>query len=257
MVTADQNIRYQQNLTQRRIALVVLGSNRWPYLRGHLPEIVAAVNDGATRQSMPSSKFHCRPSQNTADLLTTITKTCEPKQMPQATPILNAQNLAKSFGATTLFRGISFTVNEGDRIGLIGPNGSGKSTLLRILAGEVDADSGEVASRKRARLSYVTQDSQFEPGDSVREVILKALKRSGVPEAEWEGPAADTLGRAGFEEFDTEAVTFSGGWRKRLAIAEAWCRIPTCCCSTSRLITSIWLGLNGWSRCWQALRLHA
>jgi hypothetical protein len=44
MVTADQNIRYQQNLAQRRIALVVLGSNRWPYLRGHLPEIVEAVN---------------------------------------------------------------------------------------------------------------------------------------------------------------------------------------------------------------------
>ncbi len=48
------------------------------------------------------------------------------------------------FGATTLFRDISFTIEEGDRIGLIGPNGSGKSTLLRILAGEVDADDGEV-----------------------------------------------------------------------------------------------------------------
>jgi len=146
--------------------------------------------------------------------------------MPPATPILNAQSLAKSFGATTLFRGISFTVNEGDRIGLIGPNGSGKSTLLRILAGEIDADSGDMASRKRARLSYVTQDSQFEPGDSVREVILKALKRSGVPEAEWEGRLRDTLGRAGFEGFGTEAVTFSGGWRKRLAIAEALVQNP-------------------------------
>src|SRR5271163_640502 len=146
--------------------------------------------------------------------------------MPPATPILNAQSLTKSFGATTLFRGISFAINEGDRIGLIGPNGSGKSTLLRILAGEMDADSGEVAARKRARLSYVTQDSQFERGDSVREVILKALKRSGVPEAEWEGRLRDTLGRAGFEEFDSEAVTFSGGWRKRLAIAEALVQNP-------------------------------
>lgn len=45
MVTADQNIRYQQNLTKRKVALVVLGSNRWPYLRGHLTEIVSAVND--------------------------------------------------------------------------------------------------------------------------------------------------------------------------------------------------------------------
>ncbi len=146
--------------------------------------------------------------------------------MPPATPILNAQSLTKSFGATTLFRGISFTINEGDRIGLIGPNGSGKSTLLRILGGELDADAGEVAVRKRARLSYVTQDSQFEPGDSVREVILKALRRSGVSEAEWEGKLRDTLGRAGFEDFDAEAVTFSGGWRKRLAIAEALVQNP-------------------------------
>jgi ATP-binding cassette subfamily F protein uup len=146
--------------------------------------------------------------------------------MPPSTPILNAQSLAKSFGATTLFRGISFTVNEGDRIGLIGPNGSGKSTLLKILAGEIDADSGDVASRKRARLSYVTQDSQFEPGDSVRDVMLKALKRSGVPDSEWEGRLRDTLGRAGFEGFVTEAVTFSGGWRKRLAIAEALVQNP-------------------------------
>jgi ATP-binding cassette subfamily F protein uup len=146
--------------------------------------------------------------------------------MPQSTPILNAQSLAKSFGATTLFRGISFTINEGDRIGLIGPNGSGKSTLLRILADEMDPDSGEVAVRKRARLSYVTQESQFTPGDSVREVILKALKNSGVPETEWEGRLRDTLGRAGFEDFATEAVTFSGGWRKRLAIAEALVQNP-------------------------------
>jgi ATP-binding cassette subfamily F protein uup len=146
--------------------------------------------------------------------------------MPPATPILNAQNLAKSFGATTLFDGISFTINEGDRIGLIGPNGSGKSTLLRILANEVDTDSGEVVVRKRARLSYVAQESQFERGQSVRDVILTALKNSGVPEGDWEGRLRDTLGRAGFEEFATEAVTFSGGWRKRLAIAEALVQNP-------------------------------
>ena len=146
--------------------------------------------------------------------------------MPAATPILNAKSLAKSFGATMLFRGISFTINEGDRIGLIGPNGSGKSTLLRILAGEMDADAGEIAIRKRARVSYVTQESEFKAGDTVREVILRALAKSGVPEGEWEGRLRDTLGRAGFEDFATEAVTFSGGWRKRLAIAEALVQNP-------------------------------
>ena len=53
-------------------------------------------------------------------------------------PILNAQALSKSFGATSLFRDIAFTVSDEDRIGLIGPNGAGKSTLLKILAGEED-----------------------------------------------------------------------------------------------------------------------
>ena len=76
-------------------------------------------------------------------------------------PILNAQGLSKRFGAVPLFEGISFVIGERDRIGLIGPNGSGKSTLLRVLAGLMSPDSGEVALRKRTRLSYVEQESQF------------------------------------------------------------------------------------------------
>ncbi len=140
--------------------------------------------------------------------------------------ILNAQSISKAFGATSLFRDISFTVVDGDRIGLIGPNGSGKSTLLRILAGEVDPDAGEVAARKLTRLSYVEQDSEFAAGATVRSVIEAALKRAGVPETEWEARLRDTLGRAGFSDFETEAVTFSGGWRKRLAIAEALVQKP-------------------------------
>jgi ATP-binding cassette subfamily F protein uup len=66
-------------------------------------------------------------------------------------PILNAQSVTKQFGATPLFRDISLTVEDGDRIGLIGPNGAGKSTLLALLAGQVEPDSGELAVRKRAR----------------------------------------------------------------------------------------------------------
>ena len=112
-------------------------------------------------------------------------------------------------------------MDEGDRIGLIGPNGSGKSTLLKILADQLEPDSGEVAARKFTRLSYVSQDSEYASGDTVRSVIQEALKRTGVPESEWEARLRETLGRAGFDNFDTEAITFSGGWRKRLAIVEA------------------------------------
>jgi ABC transport system ATP-binding/permease protein len=141
-------------------------------------------------------------------------------------PIINAQGLGKAYGALPLFENISFTISEGDRIGLIGPNGSGKSTLLGILSGGIEPDSGVVAVRRHTRLSYVIQESQFGPGETVRSVVTKALERSAVREAERAGRLFETLGRAGFEDFDAEAAALSGGWRKRLAIAEALVQQP-------------------------------
>ncbi len=141
-------------------------------------------------------------------------------------PIINAQGITKSFGANPLFEEISFTVSEGDRIGLIGPNGSGKSTLLRILAGEVSPDAGELAVRKRLRFSFVEQDSTFEPGETVRSVIETAMSRAAVPESERGNRFAETLGRAGFENLDAESNSLSGGWQKRLAIAQALVQSP-------------------------------
>ncbi len=135
--------------------------------------------------------------------------------------LLNAQTLTKAYGAAPLFKEISFTIQEGDRVGLIGPNGSGKSTLIEILAGKRSVDDGDVAVRKGVRMSYVQQASEYEPGHSVRAVVRQALKRASVPEAEWDAREAETLGRAGFEDFEAEAVSLSGGWRKRLAIVEA------------------------------------
>ena len=78
-------------------------------------------------------------------------------------PIISAQGLSKRYGIAPLFQNISFTVSEGDRIGLIGPNGSGKSTLLAILYGRVKPDTGEVAVRKGTRLSCVAQVSNLRP----------------------------------------------------------------------------------------------
>ncbi|GAC1361641.1 MAG: ATP-binding cassette domain-containing protein [Acidobacteriaceae bacterium] len=136
-------------------------------------------------------------------------------------PILNAQGVSKRFGAVPLFQEISFTVSDGDRIGLIGPNGAGKSTLLAVLAGEQEPDAGELAVRKRARIGYVLQESNFAAGLTVRDVLVAALERAGVPEAEREGRLRETGGRVGFPRLEDEAGTLSGGWRKRLAIAEA------------------------------------
>ena len=115
--------------------------------------------------------------------------------------------------------------SEGDAW-VIGPNGSGKSTLLRILAGDEEPDSGEVSTRKRARLSYVEQESKFEPQQTVRSVIDKALERAEVPAAERGMRFAELLGRAGFEDLEAAATSLSGGWQKRLAIVEALVQGP-------------------------------
>src|ERR1700758_3930479 len=90
-------------------------------------------------------------------------------------PILSAQSVTKQFGAVPLFRDISVTVEDGDRIGLIGPNGAGKSTLLALLAGQIEPDAGELAVRKRARAAFVPQDSTFAPRLSVRDVLQRAM----------------------------------------------------------------------------------
>ena len=140
--------------------------------------------------------------------------------------IISAQKLGKRFGATPLFREISFTVGERDRIGIVGPNGSGKSTLLAMLDGRVLPDSGDVAVRKNARVSGVEQNSEFAEGDTVRSVVDAALDRAKVTEDDRAGRKAETLGRAGFEDLDAAAAALSGGWRKRLAIAEALVQRP-------------------------------
>jgi ABC transport system ATP-binding/permease protein len=141
-------------------------------------------------------------------------------------PIINAQKISKAFGAHPLFQDVSFTVSERSRIGLIGPNGSGKSTLLRILAGTEEPDSGNVAIRKRLRLSYVEQDSQFKAGESVRSVVHRALGHSANGDSEDGVHFSETLGRAGFEDLSAEAAALSGGWQKRLAIVEALVQAP-------------------------------
>ncbi|MGZ4815272.1 MAG: ABC-F family ATP-binding cassette domain-containing protein [Terriglobales bacterium] len=141
-------------------------------------------------------------------------------------PLINAQQISKAFGADPLFQDVSFTVDEGARIGLIGPNGSGKSTLLKILAGSIPPDTGEVAVRKRLRLSYLAQESEFGGGRTPRSVMKRALQDAAVPESDWDSRTAETLGRAGFDDFDVDASSLSGGWRKRLAIAEALVQDP-------------------------------
>jgi ATP-binding cassette subfamily F protein uup len=140
--------------------------------------------------------------------------------------LINVSAISKTFGIAPLFENITLNISEGDRLGLIGPNGAGKSTLLEILTGMREPDIGNVALRKGTRLAYVTQDSQFAAGLTVRQVVHAAMAEAKVAEEEKLAREAETLGRAGFEDLDQQASTLSGGWRKRLAVAEALVQSP-------------------------------
>jgi ABC transport system ATP-binding/permease protein len=141
--------------------------------------------------------------------------------------LLDAQQLKASFGARPLFEGVSFTVDEKERIGLIGPNGAGKSTLLRILAGIVSADDGTIARRRGLRVALLDQTPRFAPGATVRDALASAIDAGtdgdGAHEREREVLALLSLDGRGGEGIgtDTPVATLSGGWQKRVAIGRA------------------------------------
>ncbi len=101
------------------------------------------------------------------------------------------------------------TISDGDRVGLIGPNGAGKSTLLQILAGVQNPDKGIRSVRKLVRVGYVPQDSVFEAGVRVEDLL-----------------SPETLGRAGFTDGNVEVASLSGGWKKRVSIAQELAKEP-------------------------------
>ncbi len=140
--------------------------------------------------------------------------------------LLSGSALTKSFGARVLFENLSFSLSEGDRVGLIGPNGSGKTTLLEILAGNDTPSAGTRALRKLTSLAYVPQDSVFDPDDTVGSVLQAALDGLHLEDSEKLARIQTMLGRAGFDNPAAPAATLSGGWRKRLAIAAALVKAP-------------------------------
>jgi len=133
--------------------------------------------------------------------------------------LFRCDSITKSFGFRQLFKGISISFEDGERTGLIGPNGSGKSTLLSILAGLEQADSGTLTQRRKLKLGYVRQADVFEAGVTVRQALAEALQEAHLEEHDRETRIETLLDKVGFADWDQEAATLSGGWRKRLAIA--------------------------------------
>jgi ATP-binding cassette subfamily F protein uup len=90
-------------------------------------------------------------------------------------PMMTLHHLEKAFGSQVLLDGVSLNIGKGVRMGLIGRNGEGKSTLLKIMAGLVDADSGDVVLRKGAKVAYLPQSPHYQAGQTVFHVVAEGL----------------------------------------------------------------------------------
>jgi ATP-binding cassette subfamily F protein uup len=153
--------------------------------------------------------------------------TCPTKAIPPAMPtLLTARNLMKAYASNLLFEGVSFHMEEGERIGLIGPNGSGKTTLMKILAGVLAPDDGEIEHKRHLRAAYIAQEDRFADDDTPLSVV-----EAGVDGEDHHGMDATTrasiaLTKLGFSDLEQPVAALSGGWRKRLALACALAKDP-------------------------------
>lgn len=131
--------------------------------------------------------------------------------------LLTAENLTKSFGLRKVLAGVNFSMQEGEKVGVIGINGTGKSTLLRILAGLEEPDEGKIVKANHVTVGFLSQTPEFLPGETVLESVLRvAGTETNVMYIETE--AKSMLTKLGVTEFDEICDRLSGGQRKRLAL---------------------------------------
>ena len=130
------------------------------------------------------------------------------------TPYLDVQNLTKSFGAQVLFKDISFSIAEGQHVGLVAQNGTGKSTLLSILTGKEGYDSGSIIYRNDLRVGMLEQSPHFDPEESVLDACFN---HEGNPERLLK--AKQILTMLKLYDLDQPMGQLSGGQQKRVALA--------------------------------------
>ena len=90
--------------------------------------------------------------------------------------VLSCNNLYKSFGIDSILENICFTVNEGDKIGIIGVNGTGKTTLMKIISGEYGYDEGDIYTSKDCEIGYLEQNTNFHSNNTIFEEVLEVFK---------------------------------------------------------------------------------
>ncbi len=166
---------------------------------------------------------------------------------------LQIEDLTKSYGDRMLFDGVTFGVEEGDKIGIVAKNGTGKSTLLSIIAGREDADSGRVVWRNGLRVGYLEQKPDFDGNPTVAEAALQSDDPVAAIVRDYEGAIASgdavriealahemdaasawdyqdrlhrLLTRLNLPDLTARVQTLSGGQRKRVALASVLMREP-------------------------------
>ena len=141
-----------------------------------------------------------------------------------AVPYLDIQNLTKRIGDLVLFENISFSLAEGERVGIIARNGAGKSTLLNVISGKEDYESGEIIFRNNLRIGYLEQNPHFNPTDTVLTAVSQ-LQDSILGGDEFTDEdasrisAKQILTKLQITEFDKPVGLLSGGQLKRVALA--------------------------------------
>ena len=141
-----------------------------------------------------------------------------------AVPYLDIQNLTKRIGDLVLFENISFSLAEGERVGIIARNGAGKSTLLNVISGKEDYESGDIIFRNNLRIGYLEQNPHFNPTDTVLTAVSQ-LQDSILGGSEFTDEdasrisAKQILTKLQITEFDKPVGLLSGGQLKRVALA--------------------------------------
>ena len=130
------------------------------------------------------------------------------------TPFLDVQGLTKTFGARVLFENLSFSISEGQRVGLIAQNGTGKSTLLSILTGKEGYDKGDIIYKNDIRIGYLEQQPHFDENESVLDACFNHKGDDGLILK-----AKQILTQLKISDLNQPMGQLSGGQQKRVALA--------------------------------------
>lgn len=168
--------------------------------------------------------------------------------------VLSAEQLSKSYGTKVLFKNLTFGLSQGEKVALVARNGTGKTSLMRIMAGQDTSDTGRVTYRKGLKVKYLSQDPDFDPNQTVLQVLLQSDNPALQAVREYEESLAnpdshDRLNRAmqemerlqawdaevkakqflsqlKLEDIHQKTATLSGGQKKRLALAHVLMEEP-------------------------------